>query len=193
MAGATPPRSRKNRARGFTLIELTVVLFLMGIFVFAAVPNIQNFLFSSDLESAARSMKAVVRLVRSKSILTGRYTALCIDLDRNAYWGEFDEPDAREKPFTGSGADKKLMNPRQLPKGLRFVDAASIRLPKATSGQVRSIFNPKGVVEETVVHLADKRNRIMTIVINAFTGRFSIYNEYVDVEYENTPLFFGGD
>ena len=165
--------------RGFTLIELTVVLFLMGLFLFAALPNVQSFLFHSDLNSVARSLKSTVRLLRSKSIATGRNTVLCIDLDQGRYWGEFDRPNASSAAVVPS---------QTLPEGIRFVDATTIRLPKRETGRVCSLLNPKGVIEETVLHLVDRSHRVMTIIINAYTGRFSLYEEYVDVEYGSKAL-----
>jgi type II secretion system protein H len=168
--------------KGFTLIELTVVLFLMGLFLFAALPNIQGFLFHSDLNSVARSLKATVRLLRSKSIVTGRNTILCLDLDQGRYWGEFDTPGKRDE-WVNPASRSSVVSPQTLPEGIRFVDATTIRLPKRETGRVCSLFNPKGVIEETVLHLTDRGNRVLTIIINAYTGRFSLYREYVDVEY----------
>ena len=169
--------------KGFTLIELTVVLFLMGLFLFAAMPNVQSFLFHGDLNSVARSLKATVRLLRSKSIVTGRNTILCIDLDRGRYWGEFDTPSTAKSEPPDATPPSPVVPSQALPEGIRFVDATTIRLPKRETGRVCSLFNSKGVIEETVLHLADRGDRVLTIIINAYTGRFSLYEEYVDVEY----------
>lgn len=173
--------------KGFTLIELTVVLFLMGLFLFAALPNVQSFLFHSDLSTVARSLKATVRLLRSKSIVTGRNTVLCVDLDRDRYWGEFDDPEA-DRAMRSSKPSSPVVPFQALPEGIRFMDATTIRLPKRETGRVCSLLNSKGVIEETVIHLADQGNRVLTIIINAYTGRFSLYEEYVDVEYGSKAL-----
>ncbi len=168
--------------RGFTLIELTVVLFLIGIFLSLSVPNIGNFLFHSDLKSTARSLKAAVHVLRSKSIATGRHAVLCFDLDKMTYWGELEPEEARL--FTDGDRDnERIISERSLPDGIRIMDAMNIRVDKIESGELRSILNPKGVIEETVLHLADRSGRVLTIIINAYTGRFSLYDTYRDVEY----------
>ncbi len=172
----------RPHCRGFTLIELTVVLFLVGILLSLAVPNIDNFMFHSDLKSTARSLKAAVRVLRSKSIATGRYAVLCFDLDKGTYWGEL-EP-KQEQPFNTMGENERVVSERYLPEGIRYVDAMNFNVEKTESGILRSILNPKGVIEETVLHLADRRNRNLTVIINAYTGRFSLYERYVDVEYD---------
>lgn len=163
------------------MIELTVVLFVVGIFLSLAVPNVDNFLFHSDLKSTARSLKAAVRVLRSKSIATGRYAVLCFDLDNGTYWGEL-EPEG-EQPFMDSGGNERIVPERSLPKGIRYMDAMNFNADKTESGILRSILNPKGVIEETVLHLTDSHKRVLTVVINAYTGRFSLYDSYVDVEY----------
>lgn len=166
---------------GFTLIELTVVIFLLGLLYLTAMPKVTNFLYHSDLKGVARSIKATVHLLRSKSIVTHKNTALHFDLDRHLYWGDYENSNA-EIDF--SARNLPLVSPRKLPEGIRFLDVLNLNQPKKNFGLLRSGFNPKGVVEETVIHLADSHGGILTIIINAFTGRFLIYDKYVDVEYE---------
>ncbi len=174
-------RARASPSSGFTLIELAVVVCLVSLFLGLAVPRVEGFLFRGGLNGAARSMKASVRYLRSKSILTGEFTALCFDLDRNAYSGEY-EPAERTAGETGR-AGAPLIPPETLPEDVRFLDVSNIREPKRRTGELRSVLNPKGVIEETVIHLADDRGRRLTLVINAYTGRFSIHEGYVDLEY----------
>jgi Tfp pilus assembly protein FimT len=160
-----------------------VVLFLVGIFLSLAVPNVDNFLFHSDLKSTARSLKAAVRLLRSKSIATGRYAVLCFDLDNGSYWGELEREQGSQGFFLEPTENERILPEITLPDGIRYLDAMNFNTEKTASGVLRSILNPKGVIEETVLHLADRRDRVLTIIINAYTGRFSIHESYVDVEY----------
>ena len=125
-------------------------------------------------------MKATVHLLRSKSIVTHKNTALHFDLDRNLYWGDYEK---QKTDHEFSSKSPPLRSPKKLPEGIRFLDVLNLNQPKKNAGLLRSVFNPKGVVEETVIHLADSQGGILTIIINAFTGRFLIYDEYVDVEY----------
>jgi len=167
--------------RGFTLIELTVVIFLIGLLFLTSMPKLSNFLYQGDLRRVARSLKAAVYLLRSKSILTNRNTVLHIDLDQGAYWGAYESPEDEPEIFEDDVAP--LISLRELPKDIRFVDALNINSSKVNTGRLSSLFNSKGVFEETVLHLADRNDRVLTIIINAYTGRFLLYDEYVDVEY----------
>ena len=165
---------------GFTLIEITVVLFLIGLLFFTTMPRLGNFLYQSDLKSVTRSLKSAVHFLRSKSITTHKNTILHFDLDKGIYWGTYEDA---HKGYENVKDQSPLFRPKSLPEGIRFLDAFNINAPKKELGMLSSMFNPKGVFEETVLHLTDSNDRILTIVINAYTGRFLIYDEYVDVEY----------
>jgi prepilin-type N-terminal cleavage/methylation domain-containing protein len=170
-----------NNPPGYTLIELSVVLMLIGLMFFVSLPRLGDFLFRTDMKEAARSLKAAVHFLRSKSIVTQTPTVLHLDLDRRLYWGEFFE---REEERQGKRKGRPpLVRPMGLPDGIRFLDASNINTPKMTSGVLSSSFNSKGALEEMVIHLTDRQSNIMTIIVNAFTGTFSIYDEYVEVEY----------
>lgn len=170
----------KKFIQGFTLIELTVVLLLIGLIFFTTMPKLDNFLFRSNLKSVARSLKAAVHILRSKSIVSHKNTALNFDLDKGLFWGDYEQPDAE---FQTSEKKSHIFSPQRLPRGIRFLDAMNINSDRQNYGLLRSILNPKGVIEETVLHLTDENDRILTIIINAYTGRFLLYDEYVDVEY----------
>ncbi len=159
----------------------TAIIWLIGLLFLTSMPKLSNFLYQGDLRRVARSLKAAVYLLRSKSILTNRNTVLHIDLDKGAYWGAYESPE--DEPGVSADDEASLVSLRELPKDIRFVDALNINSSKVNTGQLSSLFNSKGVFEETVLHLADRNDRVLTIVINAYTGRFLLYDEYVDVEY----------
>jgi general secretion pathway protein H len=166
--------------KGFTLLELTLVIFLVGLILSLAMPRLGNFLFQTDLRSVARSLKSAVYTLRSKSISSNTYTILHVDLDNNLFYGTqgnlIREPDTTPE-------STPVVSPIKLPEGIRFLDASNINSPKKKFGTLSSIFNPKGVFEETVLHVADRDENVMTVIINAYTGSFMLYDEYVDVEY----------
>lgn len=166
--------------RGFTLIELTVVIFLIGLLFFTAMPKLGNFLFQTDLKSVARSLKAGVYFLRSKSIVTHKNIVLFFDLDKGIYWGSYE--DQSRESGTSMGLPH-LFPPQRLPEGIKLLDASNINTSKKRSGLFSSTFNSKGVIEETVLHFMDRNEKVFTIIINAYTGRFLLYDEYVDVEY----------
>lgn len=54
--------------KGFTLLELLVVLGVMGILMFASYPSIMNSLDSRDLENTARDIQASMQTARFQAV-----------------------------------------------------------------------------------------------------------------------------
>lgn len=72
-------------ARGFSLIELLVVLVLIAL-VFAVVPfTTPRALEQAELEGAARSLALTLREARGRAVSTQREVAVVIDLSRRQY------------------------------------------------------------------------------------------------------------
>lgn len=57
-----------NRAPGFTLIELMVVIAVVAVLMMVAVPNMRNFLQNNRITSAANQVHASLNLARTEAI-----------------------------------------------------------------------------------------------------------------------------
>ena len=62
------------------------------------------------------------------------------------------------------------------------LDAKKAQNEQLNSGQVALRFQPKGLVEPAVIHLAGSGERVQTISIKAFNGRCVIQDGYVELE-----------
>lgn len=62
------PVPRRMRERGFTMIELMLVLGIIGIMVAVAVPNIMEYLRTARIRAAANDVSAALQEARQKAI-----------------------------------------------------------------------------------------------------------------------------
>lgn len=77
-------RRRRGDATGaFTLIELTVVLFIIALGTALAVPMVESGFDSREVRRAARQIAATMHYCRGEAVATGAPQQLLIDPDNN--------------------------------------------------------------------------------------------------------------
>ena len=72
-------------ARGFTLIELMLVLMLMGIASVIVMPNIEKGMQDREVRRSALGLAAAARNLRSRAIDEGMPQLLVLDIEQNNY------------------------------------------------------------------------------------------------------------
>lgn len=77
--------SVRRSTRGFTLIELIVVLAVLGLITALAMPMFAGALPGARLKAAARDLGAELRYARAQAIAGNRETTLTIDLAARRY------------------------------------------------------------------------------------------------------------
>jgi general secretion pathway protein H len=77
------PAGRDNR--GFSLIELVLVLLLLGVSLAIVVPNIDKGLTDREVRLSALGIAAVARDLRSRALFDGVPQELLLNLPQNSY------------------------------------------------------------------------------------------------------------
>ena len=71
-----PPLASRARQRGFTLLELVVVLVLLGIIAVLVAPGLGGSLGNAKLKTASRELLAALRVQRSDAVAQGEIITL---------------------------------------------------------------------------------------------------------------------
>jgi general secretion pathway protein H len=165
-------QSRTPRcAAGFTLLELAVVLFIMGLVMLIAMPYFGGFQ-SSQLKSEARRLASRTNYLYEEAGAQKVMLRLVFDIDRNRYTVERLDPFATQPHFapdTGPAGQ-----PVNLPASVRLRDVWVEGAGGFRRGAISTQFYPSGVADAALIHLADSDGAVITLAINPFNGRAAI-------------------
>lgn len=161
--------------KGFSLIEIAVVALIASIVVLIAVPVFRDSLPAARIESGARRLSASVRLIYDEAVFGGAPHSMVICLEGGGYEGFREEPETEPEAVPGSAA--------RLPRGVSFLDVDSAG--RTFSGEEARInFSPHGYIDPSVIRLENENGRVVSLVIEGFTGRVRIVEGYVREVFE---------
>jgi len=198
MAGINRHRAVSlSHARGFTLIELVIVLVIMSIVIAVAGPRVAGGLLGLSIRSAALQTAAMLRYARSKAVNTGTGYHVIFDgierrvillqassddmispraaLDDASSWsgrnvrpGDDDFDDDEGMPAVQQ--EKKIY---ALPDGVRFDNVLIADVDSASIGDevvMMLTFRPNGTSHGAYLTIADQRNRRYYITVDPVSG-----------------------
>ena len=161
------------KTKGFTFIELTVVIFLIGLTLVMTVPRVRYEMLTDDLKATVRRMVGTIRSLRNDAIREQKIYELCFDLGSNRYWIELDD-------MTDVGRALEYEKSPQLPVGVQILDVWSGEMGKKVDGKATIRFTKKGYIEQSVIHLGAEDGRKFTLVLSPFMGKVKIFEKYVE-------------
>jgi general secretion pathway protein H len=96
-----------NGSRGFTLIELGMVIGILALAALVVVPSIEA-AFGVKTREEAGKVAGSIRAMYGESVLSGRTCRLVFDLDNRAYWPECAEGRVRVAGMEESNRGKRV-------------------------------------------------------------------------------------
>jgi prepilin-type N-terminal cleavage/methylation domain-containing protein len=161
--------------KGYTLIELMVVIVLLGLIFTIATPKIRDALFRDELKGATRQMVGLITRLRNEAIREHKDYMLHFDLESNRFW--FDSPTMTEEERARIAADASPL--------MGQVDIMDVWISgegKIMLGEVRIRINKKGYIQQSIIHLGMEDNREFTLLLSPFLRRVEVYDEYIEFE-----------
>lgn len=199
------PRGRgPARTKGFTLLEVLLVITLVGLMAVSALPSLTN-LFRTSVGSALRRYSALVRYAYDQAVLTGRIHRIVLNMDDNTWRIESADPgvlpldktrmglapegirDEDRLKIIGEPGFRKIRGNMvdQVPRGVRLVQVVSWRSGKdpITKGETSLYAFPNGMIDEATVVLSEEGKEDVQkykLTTFALTGRVHVESETAD-------------
>jgi general secretion pathway protein H len=165
----------RNRASGFTLIELILVLIILSVITALVVPRLTQSLSRMNVESSARRVASALRLARSLAVTEKVPYRAVFNMNGHTlsivtYQQTSNDADPEE-----SGAARPV-EPRvyALTDGIHFEEGMSSNGETVTSGGFEMVFYPGGGTSGGEVVLGDDEGRSFSIGLDTITGSVKI-------------------
>ncbi len=170
------PGRSGNELSAFTLLELLVVLALISVMLAAAVPTLRNNLLTDPLKTSSRQLIGIIKEIREQAVREQQAYLVYFDLSANSVWAEKDSDDGSENQ---EETEKKRL---ELPEPARLLDVWTATEGKLDSGQPALWISKQGFMDQTMIHLGDDGDGVMSLLFSPFLGTVRISDSYMDLE-----------
>ncbi|MDH3327972.1 MAG: prepilin-type N-terminal cleavage/methylation domain-containing protein [Desulfobulbaceae bacterium] len=167
---------KSSSSRGFTLLELMVVMVLISLMTAFAVPGLRSSFFSDQLKTTTRKILGLVSEASQEAVSKHAEYSLYFDLEKNSI-STFQEEQKE-------AADEQYPQGQELniPDSVQLADVTSVHGGKQSQGKAVIRFSKKGYVDKTLIHLRSDDGDDMTIMLSPFLGVTKIFDSYIDLE-----------
>jgi len=162
-----------SNPRGFTLIELAMVILVMGLVAAITMPRV-GMLDRRQMERSINVLRGMTRYLQSRAATTKRIYRLTFDLDEQVVSVCYLTPE-------GCQIDRnRVTSDYHFPDTVEVLDIVNAAGEKIQEGEAGTHFHPSGLVEPSLIHLQGVNAARFTLVIEPLTGHLKVINGYVD-------------
>jgi prepilin-type N-terminal cleavage/methylation domain-containing protein len=158
-------------SRGFTLLELAIVIFIMGLMLTLTMPYLGGFR-RAQLRSQARRLAGRATYMFDRAAGHKLVLRLIFDIDNNGYAVAKLDPYSVKPVFSADRTPSS--RPVQMPSAIRIRDVTVEGIGTVSRGVIACNFYPEGYVDATVVHLEDASGDVMTLEFSPLTGQVAV-------------------
>jgi type II secretory pathway pseudopilin PulG len=163
-----------KKSEGFTLIELTIIIVVLGIMLTLIIPRLGE-IGEANLKRSARHLTGMIRFLRDESQATKAVYRLRFDVQEGRYWAEVLRPTGDQtvefmKYSSAMGSEGSLSGQTT------FRDVKVAGHPDDPYIQ----FTPDGWVESALIHLRGGDEKDFTLLVNPLMGTTELRDGYVE-------------
>jgi prepilin-type N-terminal cleavage/methylation domain-containing protein len=164
-----------ERIKGFTLIELVVVVALISIMLFLAIPRFQSDFFTDSTKKVSRWIMYKVPALKENAFRKQKKYVLHVGIDSEKLW------------ITHEGmSDEELqdaeMDGYKLPDDIKLQDVEFPDEQVISAGRADIYFYEKGYSDKAIIHMVHDDAHRLSFLIEPFLPQVHLYNKYIGLE-----------
>jgi general secretion pathway protein H len=160
--------------RGFTLIELMVVLVLISIVLAVVIPRFDSGLLQDPRKKLSRWMVNTIRYLRSTAIQKQTSQALVIDLNEQRMWIVSDGMSEEELTTASEKAFK-------LDKSMQIVNVQFPDQEPLSTGSVEIRFYPAGFSDRALIHMENDDTQRFSYLVEPLLPKVKLFEEWIEI------------
>ncbi|MBN2061306.1 MAG: type II secretion system protein [Deltaproteobacteria bacterium] len=161
--------------KGYTLIELTVVIVLVGLLMTFTVPRVRESVSTDNLKASTRRIMSLIYSVRGDAIRDNRGYVLNFDKGSGRYWVESPDMPELERSLARENADA-------LPGDVRIMDITIVGDNSSQDGETLIRFHNKGYVKPALIRLGSDKGKELTMILRPFIRKIEVAEGRVEPE-----------
>jgi Tfp pilus assembly protein FimT len=163
---------RRPMSRGFTLIELMVILLVMTIVFSVTIPRLESNLFQDPQKRTTRWLINTVRALRSTAMVKQNSQILVVDLDEKRFYivdAQMDEEAKAEAAKRGF----------QLPGSLHIIDVQYPGKERVGIGSAEINFYPGGFSEQAAINMQNDDDERFCYKVEPLLPQIKVIEEWI--------------
>ena len=194
-----PTETKNASERGFTMMELLLVMAIIAVLSAISMPALKGFASTRRLKASAQTVRNLLVFARDMAITERTGHLVVLDLDRGQCWLASSETFNPQEPLAsvlteGTTRQQNTTAAETVQQGLTRTGGI-LGVPQALEQQVTLeavitnhngqtahvnsgveyvYFSPTASSEDTQIYLRNRQNRVMSVTVEAASGRVSV-------------------
>ena len=166
---------RIPHSNGFTLIELTIVLVILGVMLALVIPKLEE-LSEANLKRSARHLTGMIRFLKDDAQAKKTEYRLRFDIPGGRYWAEYYSLNVSDQTGEWKKLQSEMANEGSLSGNTAFLNVKAGSHPDEPYIQ----FAPDGWVEKSFIYLKDGEDKPFTLIVKPLTGNTELREGIVE-------------